>query len=442
LFKASYSVILSSWILDYYQEFGAAPGEVIQDIYLDKKRYVDSEDDASLISTFLQSLSKEYVTKNVEYSVSQAIEYLKERSLRLLSEDITAKLNANQLLEAEESVGTYTRVEQQKIRGVRVLTDTQEVYVAFNRTEEVLFKLPGAFGECVGPFCRGDFISFLGFAKRGKSHAMNYAEEAAISTAGLTTVLFSLEMTKRQNMRRKWMSFTGRPLSSRTVQIPYFEETEGDSDKKWSIQYYEEHREGFPHELKDIEKLQKQVTRYIRSDDPILIALPARSATVRDLEMHLTNLESYENIVPDVVFVDYADLLLGPPGKDYRHQIDDIWANLRKIALERNICVVTASQSNRYTATNDVEEDSVAEDIRKMAHVTRMIGINQSKKDREAQVIRFRTLVDREGLSRFDEVLALQCQPIGRFVVDSRLLSEVEYEKEEPKKKHKSGGYS
>jgi hypothetical protein len=224
------------------------------------------------------------------------------------------------------------------------------------------------------------------------------------------------------------MSFTGRPDVHKTIRIPYFEEDEDDPEK-WVIKYREEERDGFPCEMRSIEALQAEVRSFYRGNDSVLISLPSRSATVEDLERHLINLEHFENISPDVVIVDYADYLKGSESKEYRHKLDEIWAGLRRLALERNECWLTASQSDRSTANSDISEENTSEDIRKLAHVTSMVGINQTKKEKQDQVYRFELLVRREGIGgfSFDQVLALSCLDAGRLIVDSRYAKEVEY---------------
>jgi len=153
---------------------------------------------------------------------------------------------------------------------------------------------------------------------------------------------------------------------------------------------------------------------------------------------HLDNLEYYDNFVPDVVVIDYADLMVSTVSKEYRHQLDDIWATLRRIATERDIAVLTATQSNRSGARQDVEESSVAEDLRKLAHVTRMVGLNRNEFDRKHGIIRLRVLADREGDAKeYTDLLVLCCLDLCRFHMDSMLLEDVEYGEGNEKRKTK-----
>ncbi len=115
--------------------------------------------------------------------------------------------------------------------------------------------------------------------------------------------------------------------------------------------------------------------------------------------------------------------------KEERHRLDDIWKNLRKLAAERNIALITASQTGRASANADATEADIAEDIRKMAHVTKMITINSSKEERALGLSRIACLAEREDAVIHDQVYALTCLDIGNPCLDSKFRNEVFVEK-------------
>jgi hypothetical protein len=146
---------------------------------------------------------------------------------------------------------------------------------------------------------------------------------------------------------------------------------------------------------------------------------------VGQLNTHLDNWLYYDGFVPDVIIVDYADILAPDSRGEYRHQLDGIWAGLRRMAMERNALVVTASQAEKGTFHSDISETSVAEDIRKLAHVTAMVGLNQTKDEYEKGVMRISQIAIREDRKATKQAVALQCLDIGRPLLDSRFLDEV-----------------
>ena len=49
----------------------------------------------------------------------------------------------------------------------------------------------------------------------------------------------------------------------------------------------------------------------------------AGQADINTLETSLANLEYYDNFVPDVIVIDYADIIKGSKN-DYRHNLNEI----------------------------------------------------------------------------------------------------------------------
>ena len=71
---------------------------------------------------------------------------------------------------------------------------------------------------------------------------------------------------------------------------------------------------------------------------------PTKSATVQTLSSHLKQIE-LQGITPDLVLVDYADILRGI-GTEKRHILENIYEDLRGLAGEYEVPIWTASQAN------------------------------------------------------------------------------------------------
>jgi hypothetical protein len=108
--------------------------------------------------------------------------------------------------------------------------------------------------------------------------------------------------------------------------------------------------------------------------------------------------------VPDVIVIDYADLLAPMPGyaHDSQDQIDMAWKTMRSISQQLHCCVVTATQSSAASYYADtLDKTHFSRDKRKFAHVTAMFGLNQTKDEKRLGVMRFNWLQFREA--EFDE---------------------------------------
>lgn len=426
-FQSTYARIVSGWVLEYWYKYKEAPKKVIQDIYTKKSQGIRNEEEAETIAEFLSRLSEnweESKTSNIEYSLQQASHYLRVRSLECARDDLTESIAQQNPLKGEQTIANFRRVAVGSSGSVSMVKDAAEVSAAYLDKDEILFSFPGALGEVVGYFARGDLVAYLSFMNRGKTWWQWYTAQMGMYL-GLKSVFITLEMPRNQIIRRAWRSMVGAPREDQRISIPYFEKDEG--KRTFSVQMREKFRKAI--NVGEIADRQKAFRFQFRSGNARIAYFPAYSAKVEDIVAYLDNLEYYERFVPDIVVIDYADIIAPSRNGEYRHQIDDIWKRLRRLAQERNILVVTASQSDRKSAHHDVREDNVAEDIRKLAHVSKMIALNQTSNEYIAGISRVAILKERDGKRSFRVAVTLQCLDIGRICLDSKFSNEVRYEK-------------
>lgn len=224
---------------------------------------------------------------------------------------------------------------------------------------------------------------------------------------------------------------TSSPRYTQEVTIPYFKPCFADDtklpedEKHWEVYHKKAMKEAV--DLDDVKEFQKRAKMYYRGGDVRYLTYPAYSASVEDIIMQLDNLMYYEHFTPSVLVIDYADIMRPSANtKEYRHQLDDIWKKLRALAQSRNILVCTASQGNRSSISGEVTSESIAEDMRKLAHVSLLCALNKNKEDRAKSQIRIKALVQRDGEASMDEAVVLQCLSMGRFHLDSKPGRQVE----------------
>jgi len=103
--------------------------------------------------------------------------------------------------------------------------------------------------------------------------------------------------------------------------------------------------------------------------------------------------------VPDVVVIDYADVLLAPSGytPGDREAINATWKQLRGMSQKMHNLVITATQADAdsYTA-HTISRGNFSDDRRKNDHVTGMLGINQSEEEKKAGIYRLNWTKRRE----------------------------------------------
>ena len=153
------------------------------------------------------------------------------------------------------------------------------------------------------------------------------------------------------------------------------------------------------------------------------INYPRFGASVSDINRELNMLELIEGFIPDVIVVDYADILKPEKIAADRFGIDEIWKMLSAMSAERRALVITASQGNRGSLhKSNVEDTDLAEWIGKLGHVDLFCALHQTKEEKRLGVIRWGVLAHRH--QDFDpdrNVIVLQNLRVGQQNLDSHM---------------------
>lgn len=112
---------------------------------------------------------------------------------------------------------------------------------------------------------------------------------------------------------------------------------------------------------------------------------PTGTATVGMLKSHIEKLKQINNFVPDMVIVDYAGIMRSSEKFDLiRLELKRIFEELRELAMELDIPIWTASQSNREGAKNDVVALTNIAEAYAQAHVCDFV-MSLSRKETEKE---------------------------------------------------------
>ena len=124
---------------------------------------------------------------------------------------------------------------------------------------------------------------------------------------------------------------------------------------------------------------------------------PTKAASVQTLASHLKQLELQE-IKPDIVLVDYADILMGF-GKEKRFVLESIYEDLRALAGEANIPIWTASQANRSSLEEEIiDATKVSEAYSKIMIADFVISMSRKVEDKVGKTARFHIIKNRFGI--------------------------------------------
>lgn len=420
-FKTLYAKKIVMWCSEYFKKYKKAPRKDIQSIfnsYVKKQQNID-ETQIELIEEFLSGLSDFYVEENfnLQYALDKAEIYFRTQQLELHRDNITALLMQNKIDEAEKEIATFKRTGRPSTEGIDILKDNINKYL--NEEYEKLFTLPGDLGKLVGDFCREDFVAVAGPAKRGKTFwLIFFALEAYYNN--LKILYYDFESGRSKMLYRFCEYICACSKNKNIIKWPSFDENN-------LIQSKTVRKEKLTGKI--INKKRKQLEQLMDNGSLRMINKPQLSTNVNDIRITLDNFEYYHNFIPDVIIVDYADILA--PEKYYesgeeRHRINRTWSALRSLAQERHCLVITATHTNKLTFKKDIEQGDMSEDTRKMSHITHGLALNQTTENKKQSVMRIGTVALRDEAFFIDEeVVVLQCLEISQPYIDSRFKKKV-----------------
>lgn len=466
--------LIASWCLTYYEGYNTAPGKEIESIFAEKVRGGLREEQVEDIGSILASLSDESTNLdfNVPYLLDQTVRYFKQQELVSIANQIKNGSERDEIEDIEKLVLEYVPIQTEDKTVVDPFDNVETVKSAFLTAQENVIKFPKALGQFWNDqLVRGGFVALLAAEKRGKSYLLLEMAMRAVQTGSKVAFFQAGDMTEEQQLRRMYIY-----LAKRSDREKYCKEMYVPCVDCWFNQTGEcssKEREGSDSLFTSVMK-QGDVTKDILLDaveaspeylvcrncdkfqgtvylelQPAVEVLtwkgaykkarewkkkyggklklsthPNDSLSVRDIDNILEQWRKTEDFVPDVVIVDYADILIADPDAsrlDWRNQQNAIWKKLRKVSQIRKCLILTATQAAASSYKKDtIDLTDFSEDKRKFAHVTAMYGMNQTPEEKKLGILRLNELVVRE--SDFDitrQVKVLQCLSRGRPFIGS-----------------------
>lgn len=418
---------VGQWCLEYWQQYKNVPGQHIEDIFESHARNGLNEDEAGIIATMLGVASEEFERAdqfNADYLLDQAERHLRSRSLSILAEDVKAALASPMggCTEAERLLEEYHRVARPQSAGVCPFTDRSRIQRAFADPATPLFGYGGALGEVMNQrLVRAGFVVFLAPPKRGKSWWLMEMGLKA-SSNGCNVAFFECgDMTEDQWLRRFHVRASFNPYRhydpryQGAIRIPDLDEH--------GVVVYDEHEVASLDWRDAVRTGRFLMKKKLRDRRFKLSCHPSSTLSISQVRTQLDMWERIEGFLPDVIIFDYADIMASEKHapKEFRHQENEKWKGLRALSQERHALVLTASQSDADGMSREtLRMANFSEDMRKLAHVTAMYGLNQTLEEKRKGLMRVNEIVVREG--DFDSgrtVTVLQALQVGRPVLKS-----------------------
>jgi len=469
-FSSKYIRRVATWLIDYYKRYNKAPFMDMMSIFNIEKGKL-KQDEQELIETFLNDISERYANAdlsklNTEYMLDKARRFCQAKNLSILVNQVDDYLSKDQVEKAAEVVQKFGNISSTTSKWINPF-DKNTVYKAFEEDDsDNLFKLPGALGELVGGYLKRDWlVAYMGPAKRGKSYRIQDDIAFEALTNGFKVAYVSLEMSEKDVRRRMYARLTAGAKKEGQVIIPVFDclnnqtgdcmrlervnnvtlpaELIEDKIPMYDARIYAKYmpctycrRRRDPDYIPSIwyevyqaqkitpEMVIKKIDSYSRMFEQNLrvISYPPFGANFDQIIADIEALEYEEGFISDVDVIDYFDIMGDEPGKlDPRWQIDARWKKGKSFAKRRHSLMATVSQSGRASFTKEnLDEEDTSEDIRKMAHADLYLGLNQTRVEKMAGIIRINVMSYRhDDFNILSQVMVLQSLALGQPFLDA-----------------------
>ncbi len=460
LIQSSTAKRLATWCIEFYDKYNSAPGRNIEDIYFEKlKKGLPKNLAEEIEQDILPDLNDQYLTEglNIPWLVEQTRQYFTTQNLKLIQSQIEESLEKGEVLEAENLALNYRPLVKEA--GTFVNLSSPEVLDrlknAFEKSNECLIKYPKALGEFWNEhLIRGGFVAFMASEKKGKTFRLMEMATRAVKQKRKVVFFQAGDMNEEQQLRRfaihlakksdkeKYIGEMYEPVvdcihSQRGTcdnvmresdYGPFDDMSEKEIRHEMTIELlkdaykdnpdyspcrncleFRKHKWGVPwvtrinvKDTLELEEAQRKFSEFFIKNkrNMILSSHPNGTLSVSTIKSLLNTWKKDSGFVPDIIIIDYADLLLCDERIEFRHQQNSIWKSLRNLSQENDCLVISATQADADSYSRDlITAKNFSEDKRKYAHVTAMWGLNQDHTDREKKIgiMRINEIVVREG---------------------------------------------
>jgi len=420
LWGGPYRVIVTR-VYDYLDKFKRPPEDHLPDLLSDKLEGINKRE-ASLYADICESI---YSTKNginSAYAMSQLETFVKRQSLRSVAIDLAKALQRDTEEGLEQAEALIAGATHQSLSvfdpGTRLSDKTRALRFLDIENNSFPTGIPELDRRGFGP-TRKELWLGIGNSGAGKSWMlMQLAKMSLLHRVKVCHV--TLEMSEERCTQRYFQALWAISKRSESFQTTKFQK-----DKLGRITGFDDIRikPKLSYDDPNIrKKLERRIDRWSSRllDNIIVKQFPSGGLTVPQLKAYLDNLEVAEKFVPDLLIIDYPDLMR--LDKDnYRLALDEVFKDIRGIAVSRNIAIAAVSQSHRGAAkAKQVGADNVAEAYSKIAHSDIVVTLSSTTHEQKLGLARLFVAKGRNDADKTTIVISQQ-YGIGGFAVDSSL---------------------
>lgn len=311
-------------------------------------------------------------------------EYIKDNLVQFGKQAALERAILESVDELEKGTVDYGKIEEKISLAIQVGEGIDDLGTAYFETAEqraeqyshktdgvrrIKTGMTGLDKVMKGGLGNGELGVIIAPPNRGKSFALINIGAGAVAE-GFNVVHYTLEMPEEQVAKR----YDQRLLNK-------------------DFEYMTENSSKVLTALKNMQKVTK--------GELIIKRYPARSCSINTIRGHLTRLMIQKNFRPDLIVIDYGDLV--QPLRHYsdkRFELESVYLDMRDLGVEYECPVWTASQANRGSMSKKIiTMEDLAEAFNKANIADFMLAICQTTEEKEDNIMRFYVAKQRDGVA-------------------------------------------
>ena len=350
---------LADKILKYHNEYKSAPTpEVFKSLLV-------PVEDKLLRTTIVDTLKEAFRLQNspdLEYVKNETIEFCKNQKMKVAILTSVDLLKAGKFDQIKKTVDSALKAGADKDVGHEYKDHIEERYSEGART--CVSTSWNVINDIMsGGLAGGELGVVVAPAGGGKSWGLINVAANAVKQ-GKTVIYYTLELNA---------FYVGRRIDAYFTKIPF--QNLGDEHSRERIKEIMESLQG----------------------DLIIKYYPTRTASITTISSHIEKCIS-QGKKPDMIVLDYADLIRPSKAGDKRLELNDIYEDLRGLAGEYDIPIWTASQANRSATEEDViEGNKVSESYNKVMVCDFIMSLSRKLNDKIGGTGRWHIIKNRFG---------------------------------------------
>jgi KaiC/GvpD/RAD55 family RecA-like ATPase len=350
-------------IFHYKKKYGSQPSHETMKTII--KSGLEKENEALQVQTrqyFARTLADIGILESSQYIKDESIDFCRKQKLREAMLQSTTLLQKCSFDEISVLINNALKAGADADFGYDYLGDFEKRFLHSGR-ETISTGWPSLDEITAGGHGRGELGVVIAPTGVGKSMVLVHLGAAALK-AGMTVVHYTLELKDTVIASRYDSCITGIHLGELM-----------------------DNKEDIRAQVKDLDgKL-------------IIREYPTKTATTNTIRAHLEKLKQQEAIVPDMIIVDYGDLLRTlSPRQEKREELESIYEELRAIMQENDCAGWTASQTNRTGLNQEIiTMQAISEAFNKCFIADLIFSVSRTSEDKQSNGGRVYIAKNRNG---------------------------------------------